>query len=46
VEDPAIVDLPQVDVLVEAVGLTGLVVAGRLSGDAPLDGSATLPASR
>ena len=35
-ERMAVENLPEVDVLVEAVGVARLVVAGRLTGDAPL----------
>src|SRR3712207_849523 len=42
VERMAVENLPEVDVLVEAVGVARLVVAGRLTGDAPLDGGRDL----
>ena len=41
-EDTAVVDLPRVDVLVEAVRMARLVVAGGLSAGAPFNGSPDL----
>jgi hypothetical protein len=37
VENPTVENLPEVDVLVEAVGVARLVVAGGLAGEAALD---------